>query len=117
MDELELLFWNGDMGGEEREEFVNLVMGEKNKYERFYLTFGSQYGKREPHPRGTHVHADGYVVITARDYDVARDLVVQLYGVRWSDLYTEEQFETARVHFPRGVLLNIQAPIVDEAAS
>ena len=56
------------------------------------------------------MHPDGYVVITARDYDTARDTVVQLYGTAWSDIYTEDHFtEFADLH-PRGVLLNIQVP-------
>lgn len=78
---------------------------------KFYLTFGVQYS-RESHPRGAHVHPDGYVVITAEGRDIARDLVVQLYGLQWSDLYTEDEFQAQYMtrHFPRGVLLNIQVP-------
>lgn len=76
---------------------------------KFYLTFGVQY-EQEAHPRGSHVHPDGYVVITAEDYDIARDLAVQLYGARWSDIYTEKDFEGPKSLFPRGALLNIQVP-------
>lgn len=79
---------------------------------KFYLTFGSQY-RRESHPRGAHVHPDGYVVITARDYDTARDMVTQLYGLQWSFLYHEDEFsEVDKTFYPRGVLLNIQVPNV-----
>jgi len=76
--------------------------------EKFYLTFGVQYGSREAHPRGAHVHGDGYVAITAQDYATARDIAVQLYGIQWSDLYTEENFDAS--FCPRGPLLNIQVP-------
>lgn len=78
---------------------------------KFYLTFGVQYA-HEPHPRGVHVHPDGYVVITARDMDVARDIVVQLYGRNWSNLYSENEFmqEDVTSFYPKGPLLNIQVP-------
>lgn len=84
---------------------------------KFYLTFGVQYS-REPHPRGSHVHPDGYVVITAKDMPTARDIVVQLYGVQWSSLYVEYEFmrdladasQTVKDLYPRGVLLNILVP-------
>lgn len=78
---------------------------------KFYLTFGANYAY-EKHPSGAHVHPDGYVVITAEDYDIARDVVTQLYGVYWSDLYSAKSFDLtdmARL-FPRGSLLNIQVP-------
>jgi hypothetical protein len=78
---------------------------------KFYLTFGVQYS-REPHPRGSHVHPDGYVVITAKDGSAARDIVTQLYGIQWSNLYSEDEFMQDPVTdlYPRGALLNIQVP-------
>lgn len=74
---------------------------------KFFLTFGVQYDN-QTHPQGPHVHPDGYVVITAKDYRTARGIVTQLYGQRWSDLYAEENFDPS--DFSRGVLLNIQVP-------
>ncbi len=77
---------------------------------KFYLTFGVQYS-RETHPQGDHVHPDGYVVITAKDYDIARLIVTQLYGNRWSSLYRADQFTLQdKALYPKGVLLNIQVP-------
>lgn len=89
---------------------VLLGMGAGVLMKTFYLTFGVQYA-REVHPSGSHVHPDGYVVIKAPEYDIARDLAVQLYGKQWSDLYGIHDIGTWELDlFPRGVLLTIEVP-------
>lgn len=57
----------------------------------FRLTFGVQYA-REPHPVvGQLIHPDGWVKVMAPTHDIARALVVALFGTAWSNLY--EQFD------------------------
>ncbi len=58
------------------------------KLQTFYLTFG-QRGLR-----------DGWVTIHARDYDDARGFVEEEYGQKWSNLYTEQDWDPS--YFPAG---------------
>ncbi|MGH3477528.1 MAG: hypothetical protein ACRDQD_11875 [Nocardioidaceae bacterium] len=74
----------------------------------FYLTFGSQYGTREAHPRFHKAHADGWVTVIADDYAQAREYVTALFGRQWSDLYTARTFLPG--YFPLGELLLVMAP-------
>jgi hypothetical protein len=73
----------------------------------FYLTFGVGYARR-PHPRGSWVHPDGWVTIVAPSYIEARHVVVDLFGICWSDLYDAETFDAS--FYPRGELLRVMVP-------
>lgn len=83
---------------------------------KFYLTFGQKYAQ-EDHPNGEWIHPDGVVCITAEDYAAAREIVVDLFGLAWSDLYDPETFGGFVDLHPKGVLLNIQVPEKGEAKS
>lgn len=82
----------------------------------FFLTFGIAYA-REPHPAGSWIHPDGWVIICAATYHEARTVAVDLFGRNWSDLYHPDLFDPyQRVYeggpllFPRGELLRIVVP-------
>lgn len=72
--------------------------------EKFYLTFGNKY-KHQPHPSGTVINPDGYVLIQAYTYDEARAKAFEVFGPEWAFLYTEDNFEAK--FFPAGVLRKI----------
>ena len=55
----------------------------------FFLTFGQKYPWR-----------NGWVLVQAKDYEKAREIVVEVFGERWSHLYTEGNFNP--MYFPAG---------------
>ena len=57
----------------------------------FYLTFGQKYPWR-----------NGWVEVKAPDYEIAREWVIDIFEGKWSNLYTEENFN--RDMFPAGKL-------------
>lgn len=57
----------------------------------FYLTFGQKSPTR-----------NGYVVVKAKSYDEANDLVRGKYGQDWSMLYNDDDFKPE--HFPAGCI-------------
>lgn len=57
----------------------------------FYLTFGQQSTAR-----------DGYIIVKAKDYDAAREMVLDRYAQNWSMLYDEDDFKGE--YFPVGCL-------------
>ena len=81
---------------------------------KFYLTFGQKYAQ-EDHPRGEWIHPDGFVCVMAEDYAAAREIVVDLFGLNWADLYDHDAFDGVVDLHPKGVLLNIQVPERGEA--
>lgn len=80
----------------------------------FYLTFGVQYG-HEPHPYWAGADPDGWVQIHTKDEDTARRLAKRYFGIRWSMLYDNLNFNPAENkarYYPRGVI----ALITDDGA-
>ncbi len=55
----------------------------------FYLTFGQKYPWR-----------NGWVEVEARDYETARNLVLDVFDQKWSNLYSELTFN--KDMFPAG---------------
>jgi hypothetical protein len=55
----------------------------------FYLTFG------QAHPL-----KDGWVLVRAESYDVARTEVFEIFGAKFATLYKEEDFKSS--YFPAG---------------
>lgn len=55
----------------------------------FYLTFGQKYPWR-----------NGWVEVLAPDYKHALKYVEDIFGLAWSNLYTEENFK--KEYFPAG---------------
>jgi len=62
----------------------------------FYLTFGQNSPAR-----------NGYILIVAENYAVARKIVIKEYRKDWSMLYEEEDFNAE--YFPSGKLRTIGA--------
>lgn len=81
--------------------------GSSSPAAEYRLTFGVHYS-REPHPRGEWIHPDGWVTVVAASRGEARQVVVDLFGRYWSDLYDPESFNPA--YFPRGELLRVVVP-------
>lgn len=74
----------------------------------FHVTFGQQY-RHEPHPTHAWVHPDGYATLVV-PASVAPDMAAyQIFGDRYSFVYTEDQFEDSKHHYPRGCLQRITA--------
>ncbi len=53
----------------------------------FYITFGQKY-RDEEHPLGG--HPDGFAVVHAETYGIARDLTFAAIGIKWSGIYEEK---------------------------
>lgn len=69
----------------------------------FYITFGQQYRERK-HPSGHNCHPDGYWIIEADDYDLARDIANTFFGEgKWSGIYSE-RFVLPTKYYPMGEL-------------
>jgi hypothetical protein len=75
--------------------------------EHFFLTFGQKY-RCDPHPADDRIHPDGWFKIVAPDYEAARLIVTTVYGLQWSNLYTEAEFEDDRHYYSRGELAVIR---------
>jgi hypothetical protein len=71
----------------------------------FLATFGARYAQ-ETHPAWGFVHPDGYVRITAPDYEVARAWLIEAIGTAWSDLMDDDAYTGAELArwYPRGNL-------------
>lgn len=69
----------------------------------FFLTFGVQF-HTEPHPTWPECNPSGYVRITARTYEQARDIAVARFGQAWSMLTPSANFTPDRF-FPAGELM------------
>lgn len=72
--------------------------------EKFYLTFGVQY-PRVPHPYWPGADGKGWVLIEANNYEEARDLARQAFGLSWSHLSTAKHFDEAQMrrrYYPLG---------------
>lgn len=72
----------------------------------FYLTFGAAHTP-DRHPNLDVAHADGWVTITAADYETARAAACYLCGIWWCVIETEHTHD--RSFFPRGELAHYQA--------
>jgi hypothetical protein len=70
----------------------------------FLLTFGLQYAT-EPHPTWPECNPKGYVRITATDYEAARAIAVERFGLDWSVLTPAWRFE--RRYFPAGEVMTL----------
>lgn len=79
--------------------------------EKWIVTFGSQYGTTEEHPVSNKIHRDGYVTVEAENMEHARFLVHKAFGIRWSFLYSEQEWADGNdEHFyPLGALGSIDA--------
>jgi hypothetical protein len=64
-------------------------------HEKFFLTFGQKSPAK-----------DGYVLIVADDYDSDFEMVEKQFGLEWSMLYEEGDFEPE--FFPKGVLKTLR---------
>ncbi len=79
--------------------------------EAFYVTFGVQYGHRdddEKHAFG--MYHDGYAVIEAPNYEVARSIAIAVFGQEWAFIYMKEDFiddGTDKKYHPLGEQLRI----------
>jgi hypothetical protein len=67
---------------------------------QFYFTFGQRY-KHEPHPKGG--HPDGWFTIEAKDWDKARQAMVDICGPKWANQYDDTNPPDLKT-FPRGEL-------------
>lgn len=65
----------------------------------FMLTFGVQY-KEEPHPKWADCDPRGWVRIVADDYEQAREIATERFGLYWSQLTPGWRFQ--RHYFPAG---------------
>jgi hypothetical protein len=65
----------------------------------FFLTFGVQYNS-EVHPLWADCNAKGWVRITAPDYERAREIATERFGLYWSTLTPGWRFQ--RHYFPAG---------------
>jgi len=68
----------------------------------YMLTFGIQYYD-EPHPRWAECNPKGWVRIVATDYEAARALAVERFGLDWSFLTPAWRFESR--YYPAGELM------------
>lgn len=62
--------------------------------QEFRLTFGLRYGD-EPHPSFPAANPNGWVAVTAEDYEAARALVVERIGNTWAFLYPVDKFQAS----------------------
>ena len=74
----------------------------------YYLTFGQEY-RHEEHPFSPNVHPDLYIRIIARDWVSAHCYVRHLFGVKYSELYSESEFDPS--YYPGGELICLQVPV------
>jgi hypothetical protein len=81
------------------EEWRKLVDQQAHDY---YLTFGIQYYD-EPHPEWPECNPKGYVRITAPDYEQARVIAIERFGLHWSMLTPAPNFNPR--FFPAGELM------------
>ena len=68
----------------------------------FFLTFGVGYYD-EPHPEWPECNPAGWVRITAPDYEQARAIAVERFGLHWSMLTPSVHFNPK--FFPAGELM------------
>jgi hypothetical protein len=68
----------------------------------YFLTFGIQYYE-EPHPRWADCNPKGWVRITAPDYEQAREIATERFGLDWSMLTPAANFNPRR--FTAGELM------------
>lgn len=80
--------------------------------ETYYVTIPVRYGHRDDddkHPLG--LFHDGYVVIEAPDYEIARSIAIAVFGEQgWAFIYMKEDFiddGTDKKYHPLGELLRI----------
>jgi hypothetical protein len=73
--------------------------------DKFFLTFGNKY-KHELHQSGLKINPDGYILIYAHTYDLARQKAFDEFGKEWCWLYSEEEFQPS--HFPDGKIGEIE---------
>jgi hypothetical protein len=62
----------------------------------FYVTFGVQYGhgkNQELHPVFDWIDSNGYVRVSAVDYENARAFVDWVLGDKWAFMYYEQPIE------------------------
>jgi len=68
----------------------------------FFLTFGIEY-REKPHPYWPECDPSGWVRVTAPTFESALDKVKARFGLEWSQLYPEPNFDRAK--FPAGELM------------
>jgi len=68
----------------------------------YFLTFGIEYYD-EPHPAWPECNPKGYVRIIAPDYEQARLIAIERFGLDWSTLTPSANFN--RRFFPAGELM------------
>lgn len=70
--------------------------------DEYFLTFGIAYYD-EPHPKWPECNPKGYVRIIAPDYEQARLIAIERFGLDWSTLTPSANFN--RKFFPAGELM------------
>lgn len=76
--------------------------GEK---QNFYFTFGCQYSEKK-HPKYPAASPYGWVRLISSSYKSARQKAFDLFGIYFSSMYTEENFD--RQWFPDGEIESIE---------
>lgn len=71
---------------------------------KFFVTFGQKY-RHEKHPSGLNIHPDGYVIIYAESWIVARRIAFDKFGDNFSLIYCETDFNPH--FFPLGPILEL----------
>lgn len=71
---------------------------------KYYVTFGQQYS-RNPHPKVTYAHPDGWLTIEADSYAEMREKAFEELGPHFATSYDEQSFEPK--WFPLGELHKI----------
>lgn len=82
------------------EELLRDLVARKN--DEYFLTFGIAYYD-EPHPRWPECNPKGWVRIIAPDYEQARLIAIERFGLDWSTLTPSANFN--RRFFPAGELM------------
>jgi len=74
----------------------------ERRSDEFFLTFGIGYYD-EPHPKWPECNPKGYVRIIAPDYEKARLIAIERFGLDWSTLTPSANFNPK--FFPAGELM------------
>ena len=75
--------------------------------EKFYFTFGQNHTHRYvQNGVGVTLDCDGVVEITAVDGNVAREIMFEAFGMKWSMQYPATK-PNVLDYFPRGIVLRL----------
>jgi hypothetical protein len=86
---------------------------EEKPMQEFYVSFGQKY-RHETHPRIPEIHPDGWLTIVAKNYTSARAHAFATMGPAWCMLYDAAEFEKMKHHFPRGEIVRLTAPTLED---